>query len=56
MSGCTHNNLNTGSGGYYIICSDCSKMWVATKLTNGDADFDYERQFGYKEWTLKNKE
>jgi len=28
-SGCRHPVLFFGSGGYYVICSVCSYMWVA---------------------------
>jgi len=28
-SGCRHPHLFFGSGGYYVICSVCSFVWVA---------------------------
>lgn len=38
---CRHPILFFGSGGYYVICSNCSQMWVAKTpdLDAAAADF-----------------
>jgi len=33
---CKHKQLHFGSGGYYVLCSRCGAMWVATKPHTGD--------------------
>jgi hypothetical protein len=33
---CRHQTLFFGSGGYYIICAECSYMWVARDPLKGD--------------------
>jgi hypothetical protein len=34
LTGCRHPILFFGSGGYYVICSMCSFMWVARDPIN----------------------
>lgn len=31
-SDCRHRSLHFGSGGYYVLCSDCSATWIAWKI------------------------
>ena len=30
MKKCEHNNISSGSGGYFIFCNDCGKEWIAS--------------------------
>jgi len=61
---CKHQTLFFGSGGYYIICAECSYMWVAKdpmsqmdepakdfqrlELTNKDIRIDPQLDPGHK--------
>ena len=40
-SGCRHRILFFGSGGYYVICSECSYMWVAKDPMTDAVDPDF---------------
>ena len=40
---CKHETLTFWSGGYYIACKHCKKMWVATTSMGLDADLDHSR-------------
>ena len=40
---CRHKVLFFGSGGYYLICTQCSAMWVAKDPMSDDPDRNYAR-------------
>lgn len=41
---CKHENLHSGSGGFYIFCDKCHCVWVAKKSGHvPDTDIDYSR-------------
>jgi len=42
-SRCRHKTLFFGSGGYYLICAECSAMWVAKDPMNDEPDKNFER-------------
>jgi hypothetical protein len=51
--GCPHEKLHFGSGGYYIICSECDMRWVAIKTTASDSDLDHGRaNLGPKQYKI----
>jgi hypothetical protein len=40
---CQHHNLFFGSGGYCIICAECSCMWLAFDPTANKPDINFKR-------------
>lgn len=39
---CEHRALHFGSGGFYVMCSECGARWVAVEPA-ADTDIDYGR-------------
>jgi hypothetical protein len=43
-NGCRHRILFFGTGGYYVICSECSFMWVAKDPMSDAPDPDLAKR------------